>query len=53
MIEAARLLQTTIAAIAADRMAALCALQAKWGGSVVLKGAGIIVCSGDDAWRAT
>ena len=47
--EAARLLQTTIAAIAADRTAAACALQAKWGGSVVLKGAGTIVCSGDDA----
>ena len=47
--EAARLLQTTTAAIAADRMAAARALQAKWGGSVVLKGAGTIVCSGDDA----
>jgi NAD(P)H-hydrate epimerase len=47
--EAARLLQSSVPAISADRMAAAQALQATFGGSVILKGAGTIVASGDDA----
>lgn len=43
--EAARLLDTTVAAIEADRFAAAAAIQARWGGVVVLKGAGTIVCA--------
>jgi NAD(P)H-hydrate epimerase len=42
--EAARLLHTTVATIEADRFAAAAAIQARWGGVVVLKGAGTVVC---------
>jgi NAD(P)H-hydrate epimerase len=41
--EAARLLKTTSAAIQADRFAAVAALQAHYGGTVLLKGAGTLV----------
>lgn len=43
--EAARLLATTTAEIQADRLAAGLALQARWHGTVVLKGAGTLVCA--------
>jgi len=41
--EAARLLKTTVEKIQSDRYAAVCALQKKWGGVVVLKGAGTLI----------
>lgn len=41
--EAARLLDTTAAEIEADRPGALRALKARWGGVVVLKGAGTLI----------
>jgi NAD(P)H-hydrate epimerase len=44
--EAARLLGTTVAAVQADRLAAVAALQAAYGGVVVLKGAGSLVADG-------
>lgn len=44
--EAAHLLNTTVADIEADRYAAVMALQARWGGVVVLKGAGTLICDG-------
>jgi hydroxyethylthiazole kinase-like uncharacterized protein yjeF len=44
--EAARLLQVTSADIQADRFAAVQALQQRYGGVVVLKGAGTLVCGG-------
>jgi NAD(P)H-hydrate epimerase len=44
--EAARLLDTTAQEVEADRPAALRALQARWGGIVVLKGAGTLVAGG-------
>ena len=39
------MLDSTIAAIQQDRLAAVQALQARWGGTVVLKGAGTLVCA--------
>lgn len=42
--EAARLLGCTTAAIQADRFAAVRALQARWGGVVLLKGLGSLIC---------
>lgn len=44
--EAARLLATTTAAVQADRPAAVAALQARYGGVVVLKGAGTLIHDG-------
>ena len=44
--EAARLLDTTVPEIEADRPAALRALRSRWGGVVVLKGAGTLVAGG-------
>lgn len=41
--EAARLLQTTVAAVEADRISATRALVARYGGTVVLKGAGSLI----------
>jgi hydroxyethylthiazole kinase-like uncharacterized protein yjeF len=41
--EAARLLGTTAAAVQSDRLAAAAELQARYGGTIVLKGAGSIV----------
>ncbi len=46
--EAARLLETTTAAVSEDRFAAASALQARYGGTVVLKGAGSLVVADDD-----
>ena len=43
--EAARLLGTSNAAIQADRFAAAAALQARYGGAVVLKGAGSLIAA--------
>ncbi|WP_116367161.1 NAD(P)H-hydrate dehydratase [Parahaliea mediterranea] len=45
--EAARLLATDTAAIQADRFAAVRALQARFGGVVVLKGKGSLICDGE------
>lgn len=44
--EAARLLGTDTAQVEADRYAAVRALQSRFGGVVVLKGAGTLVCDG-------
>lgn len=44
--EAARLLGTTVPEIEADRFAAVSALQARYGGVVLLKGAGTLVADG-------
>lgn len=49
--EAARLLQTTTAEVQQDRFAALQALQARFGGVAVLKGAGSLVAAADQPWR--
>ncbi|MCC5872040.1 MAG: NAD(P)H-hydrate dehydratase [Gammaproteobacteria bacterium] len=46
--EAARLLGMTTAAVNADRFAAVLALQARYGGAVVLKGAGSLIACGDE-----
>jgi len=45
--EAARLLGCTITEIEADRFAAVWALQRRYGGVVLLKGAGTLVCDGE------
>jgi ADP-dependent NAD(P)H-hydrate dehydratase / NAD(P)H-hydrate epimerase len=44
--EAARLLATTVAAIEADRFAAVRALQSRYGGIALLKGAGTLITDG-------
>jgi NAD(P)H-hydrate epimerase len=44
--EAARLLDCTTAEVQADRFAAVAKLQARYGGTVILKGAGTLVASG-------
>jgi len=49
--EAARLLQCATAEVQQDRFAALQALQARYGGVVVLKGAGSLVGDGQQPWR--
>jgi NAD(P)H-hydrate epimerase len=49
--EAARLLGTTTAAVQSDRLAAAAQLQARYGGTVVLKGAGTIVHGGGQVPR--
>lgn len=41
--EAARLLQSTVEAVQADRIAAIRALSAQYGGTIVLKGAGTLI----------
>lgn len=46
--EAARLLKRTVAEIQQDRLQAATALQQRYGGVVVLKGAGTIIASKDD-----
>ena len=48
--EAARLLGVTSDDIAADRPAAVAALQRRYGGVSVLKGAGTLVAGGDATW---
>jgi NAD(P)H-hydrate epimerase len=45
--EAARLLGVTVEEVQEDRLASARALQARYGGTVVLKGAGSIVCAAD------
>ncbi|MGR5149871.1 NAD(P)H-hydrate dehydratase [Photobacterium alginatilyticum] len=51
--EAARLLNTTVAAVEADRFAAAQSLQQKFGGVVVLKGAGTLINDGRQCWVCT
>ena len=48
--EAARLLKCTTAEIQSDRFAAVSALQERYGGVVVLKGAGSLVCGGAEVF---
>lgn len=45
--EAARLLAVTTAEVQADRFAAVQALQARYGGTILLKGKGTLVCDGE------
>ncbi len=45
--EAARLLGISVAEVEADRLAAATQLQAQYGGSIVLKGAGTVIASAD------
>lgn len=49
--EAARLLQTTTVAVQQDRFGAVRALHERYGGVVVLKGAGTLVSDGERPWR--
>ncbi|WP_299021694.1 NAD(P)H-hydrate dehydratase [uncultured Photobacterium sp.] len=51
--EAARLLGTTVAAVEADRFSAAQLLQQKYGGVVVLKGAGTLIYDGQQYWLCT
>lgn len=51
--EAARLLGTTVAAVEADRFAAVQLLQQKFGGVAVLKGAGTLIHDGRQCWVCT
>ncbi|SDH93440.1 NAD(P)H-hydrate epimerase [Vibrio xiamenensis] len=51
--EAARLLNTTVQTIEADRYRAVMSLQKRYGGVCVLKGAGTLVCSGDEVYVCT
>lgn len=51
--EAARLLNTTVADIQADRLAAAQAIQKGYGGICVLKGAGTLVVGGEKTWLCT
>lgn len=51
--EAARLLNQTIAQIESDRFAAVNALQQKYQAVVVLKGAGTLICDGNNTWVVT
>ncbi|MGB6976981.1 MAG: NAD(P)H-hydrate dehydratase [Gammaproteobacteria bacterium] len=46
--EAARLLQTSTQQIQADRLTAVRALQRRYGGVAVLKGAGTMICAGEN-----
>ncbi|MHA2939746.1 NAD(P)H-hydrate dehydratase [Vibrio sp. RC27] len=48
--EAARLLNSTVESIEANRYQSVQALQKKYGGIVVLKGPGTLVCDGDNTW---
>ena len=50
--EAARLLDLDIAEVEADRFAAVKALQRKYGGVVLLKGAGTLIYDGKQMWVA-
>ena len=49
--EAARLLQCSVAEIQRDRIAAVHALQAQYGGAVILKGAGSLIADGTRCWQ--
>ncbi|WDY55138.1 NAD(P)H-hydrate dehydratase [Vibrio fluvialis] len=48
--EAAKLMDTKVSSIEADRYSAVKALQKKYGGVVVLKGAGTLVCDGKETY---
>ena len=48
--EAARLLGVTVPEIQSDRYAAVAELQKRYGGVVILKGAGTLVANGDSIW---
>lgn len=48
--EAARLLRCSVAEVEADRFAAVRALQQKYGGVAVLKGAGTLIDDGNQCW---
>ncbi|WP_409422156.1 NAD(P)H-hydrate dehydratase [Pseudaeromonas sp. ZJS20] len=48
--EAARLLGCSTAEVSGDRFAAVRALQARYGGVVLLKGPGTLVCDGERLW---
>nr|WP_086940079.1 NAD(P)H-hydrate dehydratase [Thaumasiovibrio occultus] len=48
--EAARLLACTVAEVEADRFSAVVRLQQKYGGVVLLKGAGSLVYDGEQCW---
>ncbi len=49
--EAARLLQCSVAEVQQDRLAAVHRLQARYGGVVILKGAGSLVADGARCWQ--
>lgn len=51
--EAARLLGCRVAEIEADRFAAVVQLQQRYGGVVLLKGAGTLICDGQQVWLST
>lgn len=51
--EAARLLQCSVAEVQQDRMAATHALQLRYGGVVILKGAGSLIADGSRCWQCT
>ena len=51
--EAARLLQCSVAEVQQDRMAATRALQLRYGGVVILKGAGSLIADGSRCWQCT
>jgi NAD(P)H-hydrate epimerase len=51
--EAARLLRCTVAEVQQDRYAAAAAIQAKYGGICILKGAGTLVASNDEIAAST
>ncbi|ENY73894.1 bifunctional ADP-dependent NAD(P)H-hydrate dehydratase/NAD(P)H-hydrate epimerase [Aeromonas diversa] len=51
--EAARLLGSTVAQVEADRFAAVVALQQRYGGVVLLKGAGTLIHDGRQTWLCT
>ncbi|MGE6107409.1 NAD(P)H-hydrate dehydratase [Aeromonas sobria] len=48
--EAARLLGCSVAEVEADRFAAVAALQGRYGGVVLLKGAGTLIADGQQIW---
>jgi NAD(P)H-hydrate epimerase len=48
--EAARLLGVSNAEVQADRFAAVTELQGRYGGAVLLKGAGTLICAGGDVY---
>ena len=49
--EAARLLHCSVAEVQRDRLAAVHALQAQYGGVVILKGAGSLISDGQRCWQ--
>ena len=51
--EAARLLQCSVAEIQQDRRAAIAALQSRYGGVVILKGAGTLIADDSRCWQCS